>query len=105
MLQVVEKQEYQAWCAKFGPSTSHIFVNRVATGGAPVMASSALLQAKLNAVHPTIFPMHQHDSAGTSAQATATSELAVSADLLDQGEMTHCPAEVYRHLPNNFHHK
>lgn len=58
-LQIVERRDYQDWLAGFGPETHHIYVNAAATGAAPIMASSAVLQARLNCVHPGIFPLHQ----------------------------------------------
>ena len=58
-VQIVEREDYQAWMARFGDSTRHIFVNSEATAAAPIMTSSALIQARLNCIHPGIFPMHK----------------------------------------------
>lgn len=57
-MQIVGRDDYNEWLAEFGDETRHVFVNSTATGAAPIMTSSALLQARLNCVHPRIFPMH-----------------------------------------------
>jgi len=42
----VEGEQYQAWIEKFGETTQHIYVNSKATGAAPIMTSSAAIQAR-----------------------------------------------------------
>lgn len=61
-LQIIERDAYQRWLSKFGSGTKHLYINSTAAGGHPVMESSALIQARLNVIHPSIFPMHQYTS-------------------------------------------
>ncbi len=61
MLQVIAMPEYQAWAAAFSDNMTHIYVNSVATGASPVMLTSRGLQARLNVIHPGVFPLPQVD--------------------------------------------
>lgn len=58
--QVVGLPEYQTWLRGFPEGTRHILA--AAWKGCPVLESSAELQARLNAVAPQFFPLHQQRS-------------------------------------------
>lgn len=62
--QVVSKPEYQAWAATFGDKITHLYVNAAATGGSPVLLSSRAMQARLNALNQSVFPLQYSDQVG-----------------------------------------
>ncbi|XP_067672969.1 zinc phosphodiesterase ELAC protein 2-like isoform X2 [Haliotis asinina] len=52
---IVHTENYQQWMRSFGPGTQHIFVNSTNTDVSHLALYST--QAKLNLLHPTIFPL------------------------------------------------
>lgn len=48
---------YRTWLQRFGSATKHLLVNAAAAKGATVMTSSATIQAKLNAIDASVFPL------------------------------------------------
>ncbi|KAL6768056.1 hypothetical protein ACKKBF_B37600 [Auxenochlorella protothecoides x Auxenochlorella symbiontica] len=56
---VLALPEYQAWAARFDPGASHILASAAGKAGQPVMRAAAGVQAKLNALDATVFPLQQ----------------------------------------------
>lgn len=64
---MVARPEYQAWAATFGDKITHLYVNAAATGGTPVLPSSRAMQARLNALNQSLFPLQYSDRVGGTA--------------------------------------
>ena len=69
LCQVMELPAYQEWSAQFGPDTQHIYVNSKATRAATIMTSSAVIQARLNCLDESVFPLHKRNSHLTNREA------------------------------------
>ena len=54
--EVVDTPEYKAWMRSFGSKATHLMAGLVV--GATVMESAARLQATLNSIDGTVFPLH-----------------------------------------------
>ena len=53
--QVVSEAAYRQWMDSFGSQTTHLMANPSAAGGAPILTSSARIQARLMALAPQYF--------------------------------------------------
>ena len=55
--EVAALPEYRSWAAAFGGGATHIMANSAVNAGRTVMSSSALIQARLNVLSPSVFPL------------------------------------------------
>ena len=67
---VARKPEYVRWVAGFGDGMVHLLAAEPAGRGAPVMRASATLQAKLNVLAPTFFPLQPAEAVATGGGDT-----------------------------------
>ncbi|XP_033629900.1 zinc phosphodiesterase ELAC protein 2-like isoform X1 [Asterias rubens] len=84
---VLNDNRYQSWMCRFGPATEHIVLN--STCRTVTHESCRRLQAKLNLVHPGIFPLLPVHEASSSTQAIGDN----SSPIMKDAKV--CKAESY----------
>ncbi|KAL4458182.1 hypothetical protein ABPG75_013047 [Micractinium tetrahymenae] len=81
-LEVVRLPAYRDWLASFGPGATHLLVAESLSSPAPVMRKSAVLQAKLNALDPALFPLCDASATGAAGAAQLPANCVVGANML-----------------------
>ena len=68
---IARNPEYVSWMSGFGGDVTHVLAAEPAAPGAPVMRASATLQAKLNALAPTFFPLQSAEAVTAASGSSA----------------------------------